>query len=290
MAVAIEDAGFEIRDVICWHYGTGMPKSMDVGKVMGLRNADAGRRWKGWGTSLKPGTEFWTLARKPLCESTVATNVQRFGVGGLNIDDSRIYGGDIQGGKYVVKRFKPGGQLAKDGGKWHSGKNDAKLYVGERNAGRFPANVILDEFAAYEMDRQSGLLVSGKPVGKRKAKNNIYGQYKPGQDITGYGDSGGASRFFYIAKADAAERKYNTHPTVKPLDLLHYLIKLVCPIEPGRIVLEPFAGSGTTCIAAHKLGLCFIAYEREEEYVKIAERRFHDELGVFNDVELVWGA
>jgi DNA modification methylase len=134
--------------------------------------------------------------------------------------------------------------------------------------------VILDEFRAAEMDRQTGELTSGKPVGVRKAMNKVYGQYAPGQPVTGYGDTGGASRFFYVAKASKKERgNQNTHPTVKPLALMEYLIRLICPLQPGRIVLDPFAGSGTTCIAARRLALDFIAFEKIPEYVKIANQR-----------------
>jgi DNA modification methylase len=310
MAVNIEDAGFGIRDVICWHYGQGFSKSLDISKAMDRQagserkiighvsrpGKEAGRygvfagnnavsipesneakQWGGWGTALKPATEFFTLARKPLEEKTVAENVVRFGTGGLNIDASRIElseGDDSRlGGK---------GSWASEG----MAKNAYGDYVGERvhssPLGRFPANLILDEFAAREMDEQSGILTSGQPVGKRKAQNKIYGAYATGQDITGYGDSGGASRFFYIAKADAVERgRGNNHPTVKPLTLMSYLVKLICPIESGKIVLEPFAGSGTTCIAARQLGVDFMAFELSAEYVGIAENRLRDALGLF---------
>ena len=294
MAVNIEDAGWEIRDVIAWHYGSGFPKSQDIGKAMdkeagverkaGLTEpvTEAAKQWEGWGTGLKPATEFWTLARKPLGEKTIAGNVVRYGTGGLHIDAGRIHAEDAQGGKYTVKRLKPGATLNKTGGNWRPEKEDATLYEGEMKEGRFPPNMILDEFMADEMDRQSGLLSSGKPVGKRKARNNIYGQYAPGLDVTGYGDSGGASRFFYVAKASQEERgRGNHHPTVKPLALMHYLIRLICPLEPGRVVLDPFAGSGTTCIAARLLGLDFVAYEMDREHVRIAEERLRGALGLF---------
>lgn len=339
MAVNIEDAGFEIRDVICWHYGSGFPKSLDISKAMdkqagperevigvktgkggenlnrisrdsandaynakgcgafgkGARQidvalpvttpaTDGAKKWEGWGTALKPATEFWTLARKPLEEKTIADNVLRYGTGGLNIDSCRIDAEDAKGGEYTVKRLKPGATLTKTGGNWRLSEKDAILYQGVMKAGRFPANLIMDEFMAGEMDKQSGILTSGQPSGKRKATNNVYGQYAPGQEITGYGDSGGASRFFYVAKADTAERgSGNNHPTVKPLTLMHYLLKLICPIEPGRIVLEPFAGSGTTCLAARLLGVDFMAFELYEEHVRIAEGRLRRELGLFYD-------
>jgi hypothetical protein len=320
MAVNIEDAGFEIRDVICWHYGQGFPKSMNValaidkhGGAIGdrgkaFRTAGAGDRddlqerngsagmayespitneakqWNGWGTALKPATEFWTLARKQLGEKTVAENIVRHGIGGLNIDASRISAPDAQGGSYMVKRLKPGATLNKTGGNWRPEEEDAELHQGEMKEGRFPANLILDEFMAREMDEQTGILSSGMPAGFRKATNNIYGKYAPGQDVTGYGDSGGASRFFYVAKADATERGIgNNHPTVKPLALMHYLIKLICPLEPERIVLEPFAGSGSTCIAARQLDLKYIAFELDAAHIRIAQNRLRSELGLFYD-------
>ena len=239
MAVNIENAGFEIRDVICWHYGQGFPKSLDIGKAVRKKGSD--QNWAGWGTALKPATEFWTLARKPISAKSVVDNVLLYGAGGLHIN------------------------------------------IACSEAGRFPANVLLDELMAEELDRQSGELVSGKPSGTRKAGGKIYGKYGLGQEVTGYGDAGGASRFFYVAKADAAERgKGNHHPTVKPIALMQYLLRLVCPMESGRLVLDPFAGSGSTCIAARLLGIDFIAFEMVPEYVAIADRRLREQLGFFN--------
>jgi hypothetical protein len=327
MAVNIEDAGFEIRDVITWHYGSGFPKSLDIskaidkqagaerkiidsriGKGIDLQSSKGcsvygtgekqvnieipvtepsttdAKKWEGWGTALKPATEFWTLARKPLTEKTVAANVMAYGTGALNIDSTRIHAIDAQGGSYTGGRLKPGATLYKTGGKWRADSSDRKAFTGAMKAGRFPPNLILDEFMAGVMDEQSGLLVSGMPMGQRKAENNIYGHYAPGQDISGYGDSGGASRFFYVAKPDVQERGLgNAHPTVKPLTLMHYLIKLVCVIEPGRILLEPFAGSGTTCIAARQLGIDFMAFELNSEYIRIADARMREVMGLFYD-------
>ncbi len=281
MAVNIEDAGFEIRDVLCWHYGQGFPKSLDIGKAARKKGVD--QSWEGWGTALKPATEFWTLGRKPISEKSIVENVLTYGTGGLHIDAARIHGEDATGAQYTVKRLKPGAELYKTGGKWRPEKYDAPLYQGVLKPGRFPANVLLDEYMAVELDRQSGPLVSGQPIGRRKAGNNVYGQYAPGQEITGYGDSGGASRFFYVAKADAAERgKENRHPTVKPMALMQYLLKLISPIEPGRLVLDPFAGSGSTCIAARLLGIDFIAFDLSPEYVAIGERRLQEQLGLFH--------
>lgn len=283
MAVNIEDAGFGIRDVICWHYGEGFPKSVDIGAAMNkVGKREEAKRWDGWGSALKPATEFWTLARKPLTEDTITGNILRFGAGGLHIDACRIDAPDAKGGEYTVKRLKAGAELIRTGGKWRPDGEDAELYHGSMKPGRFPANLILDEFMAGELDAQSGLLVSGRPSGIRRAANNVYGRYAPGQEVTGYGDVGGASRFFYVAKADESERgEGNRHPTVKPLRLMHYLIRLICPLEAGRVVLEPFAGSGTTCVAARQLGLNFYAFERVADYARTAERRIREALGLF---------
>lgn len=301
MAVNIEDAGFSIRDVICWHYGEGFPKSMNISLAIDRRFGVVGsssspeskyggyspvtedaKRWDGWGTALKPATEFWTLARKPLAEATVADNMKRFGAGGINIDNCRIHGADPSGGRYVVKRLKSGVELKRSGGRWRRDAENAPLYHGVLKPGRFPANLILDEFMAQEMDKQSGILASGLPSGARRVGSNVYGKYKLDIPVTGYGDRGGASRFFYVAKASVSERGAgNFHPTVKPIELMQYLIRLICPIESGRVVLEPYAGSGSTCIAARHLGLDFYAFEKTAKYAEIAERRIRDAMGLF---------
>ncbi|MDR3715774.1 MAG: site-specific DNA-methyltransferase [Puia sp.] len=333
MAINIEDAGFEIRDVITWHYGTGFPKSMNIQKELDKKyssdykpsrdnrqgfsrinqgkspsvnrpqvngpirhqqdqishndpKTEPGAKWQGWGTVLKPATEFWTLARKPFEGAKTAENMTIYGVGGLNIDASRIHSFDAPGGAYIVKRLKSGATLNKTGGNWRPAGKNAIFYKGEMKPGRFPANLILDEYAAELLDEQSGTLESGQPSGIKAGKEKgIFGKYAGGQPVTGYGDVGGASRFFYVAKADAAERGHaNSHPTVKPLALMTYLIKLICPIEQGRIVLDPFAGSGTTCIAAFQLHLDFLAYEIDPENAKIAENRLRQSMGLFYGV------
>lgn len=332
MAVNIEDAEFTIRDVICWHYGQGFPKSLDISKAIDQQagasrdiigtssgpnaarytserykekrqtkfgvvqdqqdktapqTADA-KKWEGWGTALKPATEFWTLARKPLSEKTVAANVLKYGTGRLNIDGSRIgdeertY--DLKTGENLNKRSREGGNDSDEAkGLGAYGTGAKQVSNGDKTVvGRFPANMILDERMAAELDAQSGLLTSGKPVGIKKATKKVYGQYGPGMPVTGYGDSGGASRLFYVAKADPEDRGHeNDHPTVKPTALIHYLLKMICPIEPERIVLEPFAGSGTTCLVARKLGIHFIAFEKDPAIAGMAEKRLKKELGLF---------
>src|SRR5690606_9388776 len=148
---------------------------------------------------------------------------------------------------------------------------------GEQNErGRFPANVILDEEAGKLLDEQSGILKSGllkagHPYGLGDGQN-VYGKLTGCTKQDTYGDSGGASRFFYCAKASKKERgEGNNHPTVKPVKLMEYLIKLVTP--PKGIVLDPFLGSGTTAIAALNTGRYFIGIEKEKKYVDIAKKR-----------------
>ncbi|MFC0183332.1 DNA methyltransferase [Pseudarcicella hirudinis] len=152
--LAIRLAGFQIRDMITWHYGSGFPKSVNCGD--------------GKGTALKPASEPICVARKPL-EGTIYQNFKKYGIGVLNIDNCRI-------------EFKSEDNIQPD------------------DLGRFPANVIFDEYTSCILDEQSGILTSGKPQGIRKASNKIYGQYSPGLEITGYGDTGGASRFSIVQK------------------------------------------------------------------------------------------
>jgi len=261
MAVKIEDAGFEVRDVICWHYGSGFPKSHNLEKATG------DERFKGFGTSLKPATEFFTLARKPISESTVAKNVLKHGTGGINVDAGRIGAGSL-------KPVREATSALASNGKYGEGLNGSKA-VADSTEGRFPANVIFDEFTAGLLDEQSGSLTSGKPGIKRGGNSGAaFGaeSREPGTQMSGFGDSGGASRFFYCAKASKKDRgEGNIHPTVKPIKLMQYLIKLITP-EFG-VVLDPFMGSGSTGCAAIGLGFGFIGCELSAEYMEIAKRR-----------------
>ena len=255
LAAGVEDAGFEIRDTLMWLYGSGFPKSHNLKG-----------EWQGWGTALKPAVEPIVLARKPLI-GTVAENVLTHGTGALNIDASRI--GTEQ--SYNPDHHKSGGSGY--GGYGQGFKTAA--------SGRWPANILLDEAAAALLDKQSGIQRDGIAV-KRRGSNfetNVYGagigKYPFGTADQGYGGSGGASRFFYVAKASRAERnkglERNIHPTVKPIDLMRYLIRLVTP--KGGTVLDPFMGSGTTAVAAIEEGVNWIGCEREPEYVAIIEAR-----------------
>jgi site-specific DNA-methyltransferase (adenine-specific) len=257
MACAIEDAGFEIRDQIGWAYGSGFPKSRNIGD--------------GWGTALKPAWEPICLARKPLI-GTVATNVLEHGTGAINIDGCRVHADDAQGGEYTVKRLKPGATLNATGGNWRPEEGGVE-YHGEMKPGRWPANLIHDgsedALAAFpESAGQQGDLV-GHSHGRKS--QGIYGDLPAARDALARNDSGSAARFFYTAKADAEDRLGSKHPTVKPLDLMQWLVRLVTP--KGGMVLDPFAGTGTTGEAAWREGMRATLIEREPEYQADIARR-----------------
>jgi DNA modification methylase len=307
MVVNIEEAGFEIRDMIAWIYGSGFPKSMNVGKQIAKINGDEITKgdlkfkggtqlgvmnddgWKpkdvyeekvnndfaGIGTTLKPALEPIVLARKPISEETIALNVLKFGTGGLNIDACRVpYKSkeDFENRKRGELKSNP------------LGRNDIYSEMKTINTdeyvnkeGRFPANLIHDGsdevLSLFPNTNPSKKTLMG--TGGNDKGNNIYGHYKDIRSMRGHNDNGGsASRFFYCAKAHKNERNLNVtnnHPTVKPLALMRYLVKLITP--KNGIVLDPFAGSGTTLICAKLEGYSFIGIERESEYIKIAEAR-----------------
>lgn len=341
LAVAVEDAGFEMRDSIAWLYGSGFPKSLDVSKAIdkaagatrevvgsklgqpgysltngngdhrtysrGLGNTGSGEaecaitapatpdaeRWQGWGTALKPAFEPIVVARKPLA-GTVAGNVLAHGTGALNVDGCRV-GVDLArepdtGAAFYARREQDypvgddastrAGIVTFDGAKGHD--------RGFKAAGRWPANVLLDGSQAEALDEQSGERKSAKP--------SITGRYGEHEDTGGnailgrglasstpntppYGDTGGASRFFptfrYQAKAPTRERPVVdgvAHPTVKPLELMRWLVRLVTP--PGGTVLDPFAGSGTTGEAALLEGFDALLVERTVDYLPLIVSRY----------------
>ena len=284
LAVAIEDAGFQIRDQIMWVYGSGFPKSLNVGKQDGCQE------WSGWGTALKPAHEPIVLARKPL-DGTVANNVLVHGVGGINIDGCRVEAQDtFGGGTKGTSGFAAGYE--------HDG------WVAGSSLGRFPANFIhdgSDEVVELFSDSKGGAY----PAKRGQAVNTSFAS---GQETEGgfrsMGDSGSAARFFYCAKANKKDRnegldgfaekreadriisdgvggenprnrsntpKLNHHPTVKPTDLMRYLCRLITP--PNGTVLDPFTGSGSTGKAAVAEGFSFIGVEQSEEYLAIAKAR-----------------
>ena len=309
----VEDAGFEIRDTLTWHYGSGFPKASDISKTIDKRadaereqvevdlpdhldggayqdgsgdksesdatsyytgtNAtksipatDAAKTWDGWKTGLKPATEFIVMARKPYDGATVDSVLEN-GTAALNIEACRV-GGDVD-------TTRP------------DGPNNPEIYGpqtndnrGSEHGGRYPANVIFDEVAAGALDRKVG--ESESTSGRTGsagfgANDNVYGDN--GGEISndrGFDDKGGPSRYFYTSKASKAERTENgsidnSHPTVKPIDLMEWLIKLVTKEE--QIVLDPFAGSGTTCKAAKGLNRQFIGIEKQAKWADIARVR-----------------
>ena len=310
MGLSIRLAGFEIRDTLGWITGSGFPKSHDIGKAidkkLGAEREVVGRRvrlgdstdyptrgdsmfagsetgnitapatseaqrWDGWGTALKPAIEPVILARKPL-DGTVAANVLAHGVGGLNIDACRVGTDD--------DTSRPPGR---DGGNATWDLSSREKPSVSHAAGRFPANVLLDEHAAKEMDNQSGVQKSGGIHKGGGATSSWFTFNKSDVDYAHYPDSGGASRFFpvfkYQAKAPKKERPVIEredgtkiqHPTVKPLTLLEWLVELITP--PNGVVLDPFAGSGTTLQAALNKGFQPIGIEQDADYIKLIEKR-----------------
>lgn len=322
MVVAIEDAGFEVRDMISWISNKTFPKSLNIGKAIdkaaGIERevlrwekrpfkinngpskaeynqihtntmdsdgygttpitapaTDEAKQWEGWGTGLKPTVEPIVMARKPV-EGTIANNVLKYGTGGLNIDASRI-GTELittTNGKGFAGSFEGG--VNTNGGNIHEG--------------RWPANIILDEQAAELVDEQSGE-VKGNPGAQQTTAFRFMNETTGKQALVqgNRKDTGGASRFFYVAKASKRDRNEglelaNNHPTVKPTALMEYLVKLVTP--PNGTVLDPFTGSGSTGKAAILQGFNFIGIEMTEEYVPIIEGRLkHAEAKVAGEKE-----
>lgn len=254
LVVNIEDAGFEIRDQIQWLYGSGFPKSHNIKEG----------EFKGWGTALKPANEPIVLARKPLEKGlTVAENVQKWETGAINVDASRIWTSEKIPN---VNSQNIKGHMIGSGGNGNEGGTLFKQHP----QGRWPANIILDETAAEMLDEQSGQLSQCGGPKKTTHKSGMFGIGTPG---TIYKEENrGASRFFYVAKASKKDRGAgNNHPTVKPIKLMEYLIKLITP--PQGVVLDPFMGSGTTGVAAKNLQHDFIGIEMSPEYKEIAEKR-----------------
>lgn len=272
LACAIEDAGFEIRDQLAWAYGTGFPKSVDVAKAITKAGGDS-QQWQGVGTALKPSWEPIVFARKPLV-GTVVDNVLSHGTGGLNIDACRI---EID---EAIDDPRLGGK-----GTWGTSKMAQSAYheyegirVGSSPKGRFPANLIHDGSAEVlelfaEYGERGGGDKRGKGQGKRPGGFGNVGHAKGDGEpnATVYADSGTAARFFYCAKASKAERNGSEHPTVKPIALMRWLTKLVTP--PGGLILDPFAGTGTTGEAAILEGFRYFLIEQDAVYCADIERR-----------------
>lgn len=229
---------------------------------------DAAAQWEGWGTCLKPAWEPIIVARKPL-DGTVAHNVLTWGVGALNIDACRVA---IEQDDDVFAKNPHTRSKGKDSGIYGAYGAAESNWSGAK--GRFPANLVHDgSQMVLDLFPDTGRSSGGGGV-KAPGRNGIYGSYSGHEypQRLGMGDTGSAARFFYCAKASKKDRgDGNNHPTVKPTELMKWLVKLVTP--EGGVVLDPFAGSGTTLVAAKMLGRDCIGIEREPEYVEIIKRR-----------------
>ncbi|GLX87855.1 hypothetical protein Pfra02_04240 [Pseudomonas fragi] len=286
MAVRIEDAGFDIRDMIAWVYGSGFPKSHNL----------SGEQ-QGWGTALKPALEPITVARKPF-PGTVASNMQAFGVGAININGCRVAAGDAE---ELAKHWDRETTVDMRGGNFIGGKSGGKPMTAEASSlGRWPANLIHDgstEVVAL-FPAKAG---AAAPVHTRNGDKfrSAYGAFSGNVDESGstfHADTDSAARFFYCAKSsrkdrnegltdpgpqfkrgttlrkvESTETQGNNHPTVKPTDLMRYLCRLVTPA--GGLVLDPFMGSGSTGKAALLEGFRFVGIELDPGYFAIAEAR-----------------
>ncbi len=271
VAVAIEDAGFDIRDSIAWLYGSGKPTGMNLGRMS--------PEYDGWNTGLKPSHENIIVARKPFT-GTVVDNMNKYGVGALHVDIARVgSGAESQG---------PRSSSEKSSDKRYEGVMTFRNLPGPRGGsekGRFPSNVILSTETAHELDEQvpkagasgraSGPTFSGESTSVARGNYKGMGDREP----KFYGDKGGPSRFFptfhYAPKAPKKERPSVNgvvHNSVKPLELMEWLVKLVST-GPEFVVLDPFAGSGTTVEACLRCGTSVKAIEKEETYIPLIVSR-----------------
>lgn len=220
-------------------------------------STESAKLWDGYGTALKPAYEPIIVAMKP-CDGTFANNALVHGVAGLNIDAGRIAKKDGDRTEYGVN----GIERSKNNNVY--GEQSGKIQF-DGTQGRWPANIILDEEAGAIMDEQSGERPGCKSPSSAKPESKFrpgQGNYMPQGTI--HPDTGGASRFFYCAKTSKSERMGSKHPTIKPLKLIEYLIKLTCPPENAKI-LDPFIGSGTTGIICEKLGIKYVGIDLECE-------------------------
>jgi len=308
LAAGIEDAGFEIRDQIQWIYGSGFPKSTNVSKQIekaynkelkygaekkgvGSNNTESlgvynntytdlelqleeSKQWEGWGTALKPANEPIVMGRKPF-DGPLYKNILENGVGGINIDDCRVQ--ILEGDGVPVFLFKGN----KSAGIYGDGLNGT-INTGEIDSttGRWPANIILDEEASELLGEQSRFFYSAKASKKEKnfglTKEVENDRFQTRQcticerNVPYVGSCGCEGAEIRMVSPKPTK---NAHPTVKPIDLMRYLIRLVTP--PNGIVLDPFLGSGTTGIAAHLEGFNFIGIEKDQEYFELAKERIN---------------
>lgn len=348
IACAIEDAGFEIRDNLFWLYGSGFPKSMNIGlaidKKMGVESEVVGKgisgsssrayqsletttagnyeikkaqnEWQGWGSQLKPAYEPIIMARKPF-KGSLVDNVLEYGVGGINIDECRVETDELKGLKMTMPDLADAGKNNKNAGSINKcgynvvGTEKRLGYVGNE-IGRYPANILHDgspEVMDIFPDTKSSYNENGKHqnIINRQNKDILKYGYKERIDTNSYNDSGNASRYFYTAKASKKDRnegldafkeaktndgrkkeidnayqrgttlRKNVHPTVKPTELMQYLIRLVAP--KNATILDPFNGSGSTgkaCMFENRerdANYHYIGVEMTPEYLPISQAR-----------------
>lgn len=304
LTCTIEDAGWEIRDCLMWVYGSGFPKSHNIGKAvdklqgnervkgalkfkggtqLGVINDDdwkpkdvyediGNSEWEGWGTALKPAFEPIILAQKPR-EGTFANNILKYGCGALNIDGCRVAIDPVSDASQL-RTMNRSQKQDKNGWGMNQNEGDSPQVVSTK--GRWPANFIHDgsEEVLELFPISNSSRANGNPNNPKRGKNHNPTSYGKGnnQITIDHRDSGSVARFFYCAKASKSERgEGNNHPTVKPIKLIKYLCTLITP--PNGIILDPFMGSNTTGKAAKELGFNFIGIELEEQYFEIAKER-----------------
>jgi len=319
-AVRIEDAGFEIRDMVSWVYGSGFPKSHNIGKavdklqgnereIIGKKNINAikalqkfkeqdGRTLKtdfsnvekhitkgnspyeGWGTALKPSNEPIVLARKPLSEKTITKNVLEWGTGGINIDECRVESNEDMSN---IKAFGSMPENKVDGkGFSRPWMKDKQSILDKQNTaiekmktqGRFPANLILDgseEATAGMGDKARYFYVAKASKKERNGGLEGFEEKTGGSMMANTGKVMGLGGASLKGENKPKQPEKNSHPTVKPVKLMQYLVRLVTP--KGGTVLDPFMGSGSTGIACKKENFDFIGIDLDAEYCKIAEAR-----------------
>jgi DNA modification methylase len=304
MAVNIEDAGFQIRDQIMWVYGSGFPKSQSISKNIDKKagryvegevlpssrtvkgplgfqmkektaenpQTDKAKEWEGWGTALKPAHEPILVARKPLI-GTIVENVLEHGTGGINIDGCRVAVDPIADASQLRTMNRSKKEMENG---WGMNQNSSDNPIVVSSQGRFPANFIHDgsDEAVDLLGDQSRFFYCAKASTQERNAGceNITPQkmgrnqssLEGGKMLTGSGN-------------ERSNTKNNFHPTVKPVDLMRYLCRLVTP--PNGVVLDPFMGSGTTGIAATQEGFNFIGIEMNDEYIKIANHRISHWVG-----------
>jgi len=286
MAVNVEDAGFILKDTLMWFYGSGFPKATDISKQFDKKFGAAtpeAKLWNGWKShGLKPAYEPILVVMKPN-EGSYAQNALKWGVAGLNIDGARIGTNENLGRN----------NKARTSGTSYVVQKETVRIDNSTGKGRYPANIILEciceegkhtnpECPCYMLDEQSGESKSVASIRRNRSGMGIHdsekGTFGKGDVFGGFNDKGGASRFFYCAKASKKERgEGNSHPTVKPIKLMEYLVKLTSMPNPDQIYLDPFLGSGTTGVACKNLNRKFIGIELDEQYFQIAKDRISKE-------------